>query len=156
MGQCLDVIDCGVVSESSQAVNSATKLDRRRQLCSHWCAFIQSKSHFAFLPCAIMAKHYLLVYLSISIIFAMFACVKGCPFMGKSACALSAHQKKCEAHRRDIAHSTEIRKTLAERGKQRRAIVQQQQNHPKTSGVSQFFHLFGISNLCNIVSPALP
>jgi hypothetical protein len=118
--------------------------------------FIQSRSHFTFLPCAVMAKRFLLVYLSISIIFAMFACVKGCPFMGKSGRALSAHQKKCEAHRRDVAHSTEIRKTLAERGKQRRAIVQQQRNHPKTSEVLQFFHLFGISNLRHIVSPALP
>lgn len=150
--ECLDVVDCGIVPASrvSRTINTsqATKLDRRRQLRSHRCAFIQSKSHFTFLPCAVMAKRYLLVYLIISIIFTMFACVKGCPFMGKSVCALSAHQRKCDAHQRDVAHS--------ERGKQRRAIVQQQRNHPKTSGVSQFFHLFGISNLRNIVSPALP
>ena len=110
-GQCQDVVDCGVVlasgvtqqsnfqpqSSSTHAVTSATMLAARRQLRSHRCAFIQSRSHFTFLPCAVMAKRYLLVFLSISFIFAM-SCVKGCPFMGKSPRALSAHQKKCEAH----------------------------------------------------------
>ena len=146
--ECLDVVDCGVVPASRVSRTINTSLATPQPPVCFYPVEV-------FLPCAIMAKCYcnLLVYL---IIFAMFACVKGCPFMGKSARALSAHQKKCDAHRRDVAHSAEIRKTLAERGKQRRAIVQQQRNYPKTSGVSQFFHLFGISNLRNIVSPALP
>ncbi len=89
------------------------------------------------LPLA-MAKHPLLVYLiSIPI---MFTCVRGCPFTGKSARALSAHQNKCEAHQRDIVHSARIRKSLAERSKQKKIMIQQQRNHPNET--TEVFFIF--------------
>jgi hypothetical protein len=84
-----------------------------------------------------MAKRHWPLYL-ISIIFIMFTCARGCSFTGKSARSLSAHQKKCEAHHREVAHSAEIRKSLAERSKQRKAIVQQRRNYSnKTTEVSK-------------------
>ena len=73
-----------------------------------------------------MLKPHLFIYL---ITFFMFACVRGCPFTGNSARSLSVHQKKCEAHWRDVAHSAEIRKSVAERSKRRKMAVQQRRNN---------------------------
>ena len=74
-----------------------------------------------------MLKPHFFIYL---IIFVMFTCVRGCPFTGNSARSLSAHQKRCEAHRKDVAHSAEIRKSVAERSKRRRTTVLQRRSHP--------------------------
>ena len=77
------------------------------------------------LPLA-MAKRHLLVYFILILI--MFTCVRGCSFTGKSARALSAHQNKCVAHQKDVVHAARIRKSLAERSKQKKIIIQQQRN----------------------------
>ena len=80
----------------------------------------------------------------------MFVCVRDCPFTGKSARALSAHQKKCQAHQRDVVHSAMIRKSVAERSKQRKIIAQQRRNHPIETVLKSLSFVSG-SNLHKII-----